>query len=646
MSDLSQIPTGQGIYIRLLARDDKPAALADAVQRLRDGQSCPDTYAVEPESFRQVPGAPFAYWVSDGIRKLFSVLSPAEGDGRELRVGGQTSDDFCYLRLFWETPSTSDHTWKTYQKGGDYSVFYSDVPLVADWDIKRQTYRGFYGRIGRTNEHPSSYQYYFRYGLTWSRRSQRGLSMRVLPVESIFSDKGPSIFTSKASLWPLLGLTNSKPFHELVLLQMAFGSYEVGAIQRTPVPDLTRSEGARLGDLARSAVELKRSLDTAVEISHVFQLPALLQVPGGTLAERLAAWQAREADAERQLAEIQREVDDIAFRLYGIDGEDRRAIEAGASARPPADGEDEASVEDEESDAQTATDARSLVAALVSYSLGAVFGRWDLRYATGERTPPELPDPFDPLPVCSPGMLQGPDGLPLTSPPEGYPLPIDADGMLVDDPDHPDDIIRRVREVLELIWKDRADAIEREACDLLGVADLRDYFRKPGKGGFWDDHIARYSKSRRKAPIYWLLQSSKKNYGLWLYYHRIDKDILFKALLNYVEPKIRKEDARLGELRSQKAALGPAAKGSKKLDKDIDRQEAFLSELRDFEDRLRRAANLHLVPDLNDGVVLNIAPLRELVPWKEARSYWDDLMDGQYEWSSIGKQLREKGLVK
>ncbi len=27
-------------------------------------------------------------------------------------------------------------------------------------------------------------------------------------------------------------------------------------------------------------------------------------------------------------------------------------------------------------------------------------------------------------------------------------------------------------------------------------------------------------------------------------------------------------------------------------------------------------------PDLNDGVVLNIAPPWELVPWKVAKSYW------------------------
>ena len=225
-------------------------------------------------------------------------------------------------------------------------------------------------------------------------------------------------------------------------------------------------------------------------------------------------------------------------------------------------------------------------------------------------------------------------------------MQIDGDGILSDDSEHHDDVQRRVRDVLEFIWKERAESIEKEACGILGVKELRDYLRKPGKGGLWDYHLSRYSKSRRKAPIYWLLQSSKKNYGLWLYYHRLDKDMLFKALVNYVEPKIRLEASRVETLRSQIASAGESGKDAKRLAKEVEKQEDFLSELRDFEDKLRRAANLHLEPDLNDGVVLNIAPLHELVPWKVAKEYWNELLEGKYEWSSIGKQLREKGLVR
>jgi hypothetical protein len=130
-----------------------------------------------------------------------------------------------------------------------------------------------------------------------------------------------------------------------------------------------------------------------------------------------------------------------------------------------------------------------------------------------------------------------------------------------------------------------------------------------------------------------------------VYYQRLDKDLLFKALVNYVEPKIRLETSRLDAIRTQKNAAGESGKEAKRLAKEVERQEDLLSELRDFEDKLRRAANLHLEPDLNVGVVLNIAPLWELVPWKEPKNYWDELLKGEYEWSSIGKQLRQKGLV-
>lgn len=118
------------------------------------------------------------------------------------------------------------------------------------------------------------------------------------------------------------------------------------------------------------------------------------------------------------------------------------------------------------------------------------------------------------------------------------------------------------------------------------------------------------------------------------------------------------EQSRLDSLRSHKTALGTDAKGAKKIDKDIERQEALLGELKDFADMLERAAKLNFGdpakldsevvydPDLNDGAVLSIPPLRELVPGKEAKKYLEEPLDGKYEWSSMGELLRKTGLVK
>ena len=73
---------------------------------------------------------------------------------------------------------------------------------------------------------------------------------------------------------------------------------------------------------------------------------------------------------------------------------------------------------------------------VLSYALGASLGRWDIRYARGDKVAPELLDPFAPLPVCPPGQLQNAQGLPARREdvPAAYPLESVAwDGILVDD---------------------------------------------------------------------------------------------------------------------------------------------------------------------------------------------------------------------
>jgi hypothetical protein len=43
--------------------------------------------------------------------------------------------------------------------------------------------------------------------------------------------------------------------------------------------------------------------------------------------------------------------------------------------------------------------------------------------------------------------------------------------------------------------------------------------------------------------------------------------------------------------------------------------------------------------------VISIVPLWELLPWKEAQATWDKLVAGEYRWSTMAKQMRERGLL-
>ena len=84
---------------------------------------------------------------------------------------------------------------------------------------------------------------------------------------------------------------------------------------------------------------------------------------------------------------------------------------------------------------------------------------------------PPPPDPFAPLPICPPGMLQNAAGLPATPAdvPADYPLRISWPGILVDDPGHPEDIVGRMREALAVIWPN-ARRHRTGSVPILGVA--------------------------------------------------------------------------------------------------------------------------------------------------------------------------------
>jgi hypothetical protein len=639
------------VFLRVIAADNKAGALLSAIRRL---ESAPrqQLFEVNVQTFANVPGSPFAYWVSDRIRRSFADLPAFEAAGRVARQGGVNGDDFRWLRLWTETlPKVTSKRWIPIAKGGTFSRFYADLSLEECWHHERATFWAFTGLPHRPSLKPASCDFYFRPGLTWPRRTN-GLSLRALPAGCIFADKGPSAFVptdTDNDLLVLVAIGSSLAFSFLVSLQLArtelAQSFEVGVIQRTPVPDLTSADEAALAALARRAWSLKRSLDTRTETSHAFVLPALLQVGGETLASRAVAWTQHVQTAETELEAIQAEIDGRCLELYGINEDDGRAITEGFGGTTGwsevTDDAAEGDPEDEEAEDEATADTTALAAELISWAVGVAFGRFDVRLATGDRAMPGEPEPFDPLSVCSPGMLTGDDGLPRVLPPAGYPLSLPEDGILVDDPGHPRDLTGAIRAVFETAFGPLADAFWQEAAALLDpqAHDMGTWLASR----FFEHHLKRHSKSRRKAPIFWQLGVPSSRYRVWGNAHRLTRDSLFAIQNDVVAPKLAHEERRLSSLLTQ-AGPTPSARDRA----EIAAQEAAVDEIRTFVEEVRRVAPLWN-PDLDDGIVLVMAPLWRLSThkaWqKELKGRWDELVAGKYDWAHLAMHLWPERVV-
>lgn len=622
-----------------LTADDREAAL----KKLVSNTDVTDRiYDIAVADIQRLPGYRLLYWVPTDIRNTFSAYRSLRSLGFLACVGLQTNDDFRFVRASWEVPRNQigrQLDWCTFFKGGDYSPYFDDIHLVVNWrddgfDIKQYTIS-----LGNSpSRHVVNENYYFHSGLAYTNISSIGFSLQPMPAETIFSIQGQYL-GGQESL-PPFGLLSSSTVGALLDIINPGRHYQAGQVQLLPVPD--HKQQSDLDQIAYQIVETKRKQATYCEESRIFQLPVAFSTNGTVREKSENAFLKLHQDREN-IRRLICKIDKQAMGIFGL-GE----LASGYVSREMREVRDNrgnffiSSIADKMNSEEGFS--RWLTDSLLSYFVGCVLGRWDVRYATGEQPASSLPGLFAALPVYAPGSLVDEEGLPLQKSPRGYPLHVVWEGILVDDPDHDEDITRCVRSVFELLWPDRAEDIEREACEILGVNELADYFRKSSAGGFWADHLKRYSKSRRKAPIYWLLQSEKKNYAVWLYYHRLDRDILYKTL-QQVGQKIKHKETVVKDMIRLHQEGGTTGASAKQLERKIETQKALLSEIENFRDKLKRAADLNLEPNLNDGVVLNIAPLWELVPWAEPKKYWEELLEGKYDWSSIGKQLRDRGLV-
>lgn len=540
------------LFLRILEDKQKEPALFDVVATIRRGQSSKKAFECSAESFRELPGAPLSYWITEEARGAFRNLPSFESDGRiarqglataddsrfvrawwetateyqpnmVARVGVQTSDDFRFVRSWWEAKSGT-LKWLPFAKGGSYSPIYGDVYLVVNWEDQGREIKNFVDPVsGRLMSRPQNTDFFHRPGLTWSLRTKSKLSMRVLPLGCAFSHKGPGAFCDGDDpdfLLAVLAVCSSPHFYSLVEVQLAAAdaqlggaahSFEVGVIQRTPLPPISIQATAELSARVKRIWNLNRLVRASDETSRDFILPSML-------LQRSSV--GRMEGTQFEVRALQSEIDQMVANLYGfalIEPIQRVESDLPESSDPDDDAEDEDNFGpgDELSE-------------MLSWAVGVAFGRFAVDPLAGERGQDAIRDriPFEPLPTISPGMVALREEA----------LWGVAD-ILVDDAGRPNDLGRRVEDVFAHVHTPLAN-------------DVRAWLARD----FFPLHLQRYSKSRRKAPIYWPLATASGGFSIWIYYPKLGAQTVYTAINDFVEPKLKQVGSDVTALREKRGA--------------------------------------------------------------------------------------------
>jgi len=584
--------------------------LPDRHARLRDEIADPGRHIdLDMAKFQSLPLSRFLYWLPARLWEIYETADSLENNSCTPRYGLTTLNDERFCRLFFEVVHTSigaSRSWAFMSKGGDDYPYGGVSNSVVRWENDAaemgEVNRQANGQVAQTRR---ASKYYFRPALSFSNRSVQ-FAVRWHPSNYVFSVRGPAVVPLAATSAYLLGFFNSRLVRALIQMQTASQTYTSGVLKELRWLDPDFATRMRVEQLALRAFAACRECIGTIETD-----PCFAGIFPSSVSERISDWNDyvgwRNSAAEALnvlLRDCQAGIDHSISALYGVTSEDVERCERA---------EDEVQL----SFPPTFDFPQSADDALASFLVGVAFGRWKV-----------APQKF---------VAHLESAVPETQPAlNDQPL----HGILVDDEGHQHDLVGAVREALRRVLAGATDLDEVSLERAFGSRTLRDWYAS----AFWGRHLTIYSGFGRKAPIYWQLATPSASYSVWLYIHAFTKDTLFRVQNDYVGPKLAHEERRLEALTLEVRDGATAAQR-----KELAAQAAQVEELRAFLAEVKRVAPLWN-PNLDDGVIINFAPLWRLVPqhkaWqKELKSTWDALCEGKYDWAHLAMHLWPERVV-
>lgn len=295
------------------------------------------------------------------------------------------------------------------------------------------------------------------------------------------------------------------------------------------------------------------------------------------IADKYAAWEAECEERFNRLKANEEELNRIFAEIYDMVGE--VPIE----------------VEDKYVSVRKA-DLQREIRSLLSYAVGCMMGRYSLdeegliladQGATRDDYLAKIPNPR---------FMPDDDGI----------IPVTDEDYFGDD-----DIVAHTIEFLKAAYgEETLEANLRYIADALGGEGkpsrdvIRQYFLKD----FYPDHLQVY----KKRPIYWMLDSGKKNgFKAIIYMHRYTPDMLARIRTDYVHETQERYRTQIANLEDQ---LQGVAKGQAvKLQKQLKKLSEQLRECSEFEEKVHHLADRMIEIDLDDGVKVNYAKFQDVL---------------------------------
>lgn len=604
-------PKNEGTYIRLV--DYNNAELKEQEFSNKDNY-----FQAKQKDFEKIPGSPIAYWVSKKMLKTFTEGIILKDLGI-LREGVKTGNNELYIyywteicyKDFYKKDKRYNKKWFPHHKGGEFRKWYGNNLEVIFWENDGEKIKSL------KNSGISGKEMYFKPILSWSKTSSSHFGIRIYR-DQLFDSASPAIMLyDTAILEYVLAFLTSLGEKYLTFINPSL-STQVGDIGILPLLTAKNLEiVANIKKLVQQNISISKEEWNSRETSWDFEKLSLID--GKDLKsvyenycnhwrDNFVQLHKNEEELNRLFIEIydlQDEMDEkVAFEDITILKKEANIIQIDNSIPKEFSTESEKYLYDRGVSLEFNKD--ELVKQFLSYAVGCIMGRYSIN-----KSRLIIANSDDILELSeNKFIVKGSDGE-IRQEIESKFLP-DEFGIIpiTDEKDFSNDIVEKVKEFIKCVYgegnlKDNLNFI----AEALGNKDnnsaeeiIRTYFIKD----FYSDHLQRY----QKRPIYWLMNSGKKNaFSCLFYMHRYEPLTVARVRADYLIPYQEMLENKRKFIERQLSDDDISAKEKKNIEKQLKELDTLLKELREYANEVKHIAEQKIPLDLDNGVNVNYEKL-------------------------------------